>query len=118
MKYDNLSAVEYAKKYALTPNLNYHFIDPNNDGIGDDCTNFISQCLYAGACPMVYSPIPWFYKSLTSKPYYTASLSWSVAHSLYWFLKTNEEKHGYGPKGSEIKDLSLLTLGDLIFLEI
>lgn len=115
MKYDNVAAIEYAKKYALSPNKSYTFIDPKNDGIGDDCTNFVSQCLYAGGCSMVYSPSPWFYKKLNFSPYYNASFSWSVAHSLYWFLKTNEENNGYGAKGLETKDISSLKVGDLIF---
>ncbi|SHI65104.1 Putative amidase domain-containing protein [Clostridium cavendishii DSM 21758] len=115
MKYNNNLAVAYAKKYALTPNKEYHFINPKKDDIGDDCANFISQCLYAGGCPLLYSPYPWFYKKLNHHPFYSASLNWTVAHSLYWFLKSNGEINGYGVKAKEIKDISKLVLGDLIF---
>lgn len=38
-------AVAYAKKWALSRNPKYYNFDP----VGGDCTNFISQCLYAGS---------------------------------------------------------------------
>lgn len=40
-------AVNYANDYAESPNSDYHnYIDE-----GGDCTNFVSQCLYAGGIP-------------------------------------------------------------------
>lgn len=45
--------------YALTHALNYNNSYKNFDGIGGDCTNFVSQCLHAGGLPL----------SSTWKPY-------------------------------------------------
>lgn len=49
IKYDRISAVNYAKKWALSRNPKFYDFDP----IGGDCTNFISQCIYAGAKVMI-----------------------------------------------------------------
>lgn len=117
MSYNNLAAVAYAKKYALTPNKNYNFFNFFSNGVGGDCTNFLSQCLYAGSAQMVYSPTPWYYKHIMNPPYYKCSLSWSVAHSLYWFLKNNAQIRAPGPKGHETKNPNNINLGDLIFFE-
>jgi hypothetical protein len=46
--YSSTSAANYATQNYNTYNSNY----PNCNGIGGDCTNFISQCLYAGGIPM------------------------------------------------------------------
>lgn len=116
MLYNNLAAVDYAKKYALTPNKNYMFFDYFSNNVGGDCTNFLSQCLYAGSAQMVYYPNSWYYKRLINPPYYNCSFSWSVAHSLYWFLKNNDKIRAAGPKGHETTPNNI-ALGDLIFFE-
>jgi hypothetical protein len=43
--YDRARALAYAEKWALSRNPAYFSFD----GLGGDCTNFISQCLYAAA---------------------------------------------------------------------
>lgn len=45
--YDLFTAREYAKKYAIYPNLAFEY-----HPIAGDCTNFASQILYAGGMPM------------------------------------------------------------------
>ena len=40
-----MKTIKYAKKWALSRNPKYY----DFDSIGGDCTNFISQCIYAGA---------------------------------------------------------------------
>lgn len=45
--YDGAKARNYAAKYALSYNSNYS----NYNGRGGDCTNFVSQCIYAGGIP-------------------------------------------------------------------
>ncbi|WHY77303.1 amidase domain-containing protein [Neobacillus sp. WH10] len=50
--YDANAAVNYALKWALYRNLDYRDYDP----IGSDCTNFVSQAVYAGGKGMVVSP--------------------------------------------------------------
>ncbi len=117
MNYRNTSsysrnlAVNYAIKYALTPNPNYKYFSIYQT-IGGDCTNFTSQCLHAGGAPMVFSgKNTWWYNAKTNR----WSVSWTVAGSLYWYLKINAEKNLYGIKGTEVPSLSSLEIGDLIF---
>ncbi|MBE7074268.1 MAG: amidase [Clostridiales bacterium] len=103
-KYDRISAINYAQKYALSPNPNfYHF-----GGIGGDCTNFISQCLLAGGCNMQYSSNGWYYNSS-----YDRSPSWTSVSELHNFLLNNKKS---GPHG-EIISLNSLEIGDIIQLK-
>ena len=44
-KYDKISAITYAKKWAMARNPKYY----NFDNLGGDCTSFVSQCLFAGS---------------------------------------------------------------------
>jgi hypothetical protein len=112
------TAVNYAKRYALKPNNSYRYFPLINDRSGD-CANFLSQCLNAGGAPMNYSnKNPWWYKHNSANVNNdTWSISWTVAHSLYWYLKINQESKLYGAKGLEVRDVSQLQLGDLIFFE-
>lgn len=116
MAYNRMAAVNYAYRYALNHNKEFVYF-PLQENIGGDCTNFTSQCLLAGGAPMAYSPQPWYYKQLSTPPYHDNSISWSVAHSLYWLLKVNDEKGYPGPKGKEVYNKNLLELGDVIFLQ-
>lgn len=87
MNYDNGSAVAYALKYALSPNPDYVYYQ------GNDCTNFVSQCLRAGGCKNDYNNArPWWYNSGKS------SICWAVAHSLYWYIRTNSAERRFGIK--------------------
>ena len=52
MHYDRSAAVAYARKWAFGRNPEYY----DFGGIGGDCTNFVSQCLYAGAGVMNFTP--------------------------------------------------------------
>lgn len=81
LPYDRNAGVAYAEKWALKRNPAYY----NFDKIGGDCTNFISQCLYAGAKRMNYTPtFGWYYNSASSR-----SPSWTGVLFLHRFLKTN-----------------------------
>lgn len=113
--YDRQSAVEYAMKYALVPNKKYRYFGVNQR-IGGDCTNFVSQCLKAGGMPLSYNKKnPWWYNFEASAN--VCSLSWSVAHSLFWYLKKNAENNSKGAKALETNNISDLELGDLVFYE-
>lgn len=80
MLYDRMRAVEYARIWAFNRNPAYYdFSD-----IGGDCTNFISQCLYAGSGVMNYAPNGWFYRSSEDR-----SPSWTGVEFLYDFLTEN-----------------------------
>ena len=50
--YDRQAAVDYAHRWAYHRNPNFY----NFDELGGDCTNFASQCLYAGTGVMNYTP--------------------------------------------------------------
>ncbi len=100
--YNRNAAINYAKKWALSRNPSYY----NYDGIGGDCTNFISQCIYAGIGVMNYTKdLGWYYSDPNNK-----SPAWTGVRYLYNFLVTNK---GVGPFG-ERTDLSKLQLGDII----
>ncbi len=104
-------AVNYALKYALSPNPSFKYFDVY-ESLGGDCTNFVSQCLLAGGAPMTYgTEYAWWYKGSSW------SIPWAVAHSLYWTLRVNQKSNYYGPRGLEVSDINQLQLGDLIFYE-
>lgn len=117
--YSRAAAVNYAITYALKPNPAYRYFPLVNDTSGN-CANFISQCLKAGGAPMTYSPkYSWWYHSngSASTRNDTWSVTWAVAHSLYWYLKINQANKYPAIKGLEVSNPSLLELGDLIFYE-
>lgn len=102
--YDREKAVAYAHKWALKRNPDFF----NFDGMGGDCTNFISQCLYAGCGVMNYTPIMgWYYISPKNR-----TAAWSGVEFFYHFITTNQEK---GPYGSE-QPLEMAEIGDIIQL--
>lgn len=102
--YDRRKAVEYARKWALKRNPRYY----NFSGLGGDCANFASQCLYAGAGVMNYKPLyGWYYNSADDR-----TPSWSGVKYLYNFLTGNK---GAGPQAVET-DLAALLPGDIIQL--
>ena len=103
-KYDRQKAIDYAHKWAFSRNPKYY----NYDNIGGDCTNFISQCIYAGSNIMNYSRVyGWYYNNANDK-----SASWTGVEFLYKFLLTNK---GKGPIGIETT-IDNLEIGDIIQL--
>lgn len=102
--YNRENAVAYAKKWAFGRNPAYY----NFNLIGGDCTNFASQCIYAGAEVMNFTPVTgWYYKSVNDR-----SPSWTGVEYLYNFLTANE---GVGPFAKEVP-LSELEPGDIVQL--
>lgn len=117
--YSRENAVRYAVAHALEPNPAYRYFAVHGDG-GGDCSNFVSQCLLYGGAPMDYrSQRPWWYNSKGTKNSNgdTWSVSWTVAHSLYWCLKIRGEMGLPGLKGIEVSDISILERGDVIQYE-
>ena len=97
-------AVTYARKYAFGQNP----IFGNFRGIGGNCTNFVSQCIYAGSCVMNYTPtFGWYYISLDDR-----SPSWTGVQFFYNFMIDNK---GVGPFGKEA-GLDEMEIGDVIQL--
>ena len=97
-------AVEYARKYAFSQNP----IFGNFRGIGGNCTNFVSQSIYAGSCVMNYKPTyGWYYVSLDNR-----SPSWTGVDFFYNFMTGNTD---IGPFGTEV-GIDELETGDVIQL--
>lgn len=103
-EYDRAAAAAYARKWAYGRNPAYYDF---ND-IGGDCTNFASQCVYAGCGVMNYTPVfGWFYISTNNR-----TPSWTGVEFLYKFLTGND---GVGPF-AEIIDPLDAQVGDIIQL--
>lgn len=102
--YDRNAVYEYAKRWAFKRNPKFY----DFSAIGGDCTNFASQCIYAGAGVMNYTPtFGWFYKSANDR-----TPSWTGVEYLYNFLVNNE---GDGPFAEEVA-LDKLEVGDIVQL--
>ena len=102
--YNRVAVYEYAKKWAYGRNPKYYNFDP----VGGDCTNFVSQCIYAGCKQMNYDRNNgWYYINGNNK-----SPSWTGVEFLYNFLTTNNNQ---GPKG-EKTTIDKLEIGDVIQL--
>jgi len=102
--YNREAVYEYAKKWAYGRNPKYYNFDP----VGGDCTNFASQCIYAGCKQMNYDRNNgWYYINGNNK-----SPSWTGVEFLYNFLIKNK---GIGPKGKERK-IDNLEIGDIVQL--
>lgn len=87
MVYDRDAAVQYALAYALNPNPSYVYFE------GNDCTNFISQCLRAGGAKNDFNNThPWWYNSGQT------SICWAVAASLFWYIRTRSDRNLFGIK--------------------
>ncbi len=102
--YDRAAAVQYARKWAYGRNPAYY----DFSRIGGDCTNFASQCIFAGAGVMNFTPVTgWFYRSANDR-----TASWTGVEYLYRFLTENS---GAGPYAEEVP-LSELEIGDIVQL--
>ncbi|WP_285517596.1 amidase domain-containing protein [Thermolongibacillus altinsuensis] len=99
-QYDRLAAVRYAETW-------WNDYNPAFKKFAVDCTNFISQCLYAGGIPMTGYPNRikgWWMKNNQW------SHSWAVAHSFRWHLSGSRT----GIQTIEKKSPDELFLGDVI----
>ena len=102
--YQREKAVEYAVKWALYRNERYY----NFDKIGGDCTNFVSQCLYAGCKVMNYNKdLGWYYSSINDR-----APAWTGVQYFYNFLINNK---GKGPFASLVSKEEI-EIGDFIQL--
>ncbi|WP_297992574.1 amidase domain-containing protein [uncultured Anoxybacillus sp.] len=98
--YDRLAAVKYAEIWWNDYNPAFHTFPV-------DCTNFVSQCLYAGGIPMMGCPNKtkgwWMRKN-------DWSYTWTVAHAFRWYLSGSKT----GIQAVEKKSPEQLSLGDVI----
>ena len=105
LPYDRDAAVRYAHQWAHGRNPQYS----NYDDLGGDCTNFASQCIYAGSGIMNHTPtFGWYYYDTNRK-----APAWTGVEYLYNFL--TRKKPSIGPFAKEVSIRELL-LGDMVQL--
>ncbi|MFY9177189.1 MAG: amidase domain-containing protein [Caldicoprobacterales bacterium] len=103
--YDRNAAIVYSDQWALGRNPLY--LDYSN--LGGDCTNFISQCLYAGSQVMNYDIyMGWYYIDGNRK-----APAWTGVEFLYQFLTRRIASPG--PYGREVSMFEVQP-GDIIQL--
>lgn len=103
-EYNRIKAIEYANKWWNSHNPRFRVFE-------DDCTNYVSQCLWAGGAPFSYGrkDSGWWYRGNGAKTD-SWSYSWAVAHSLRWYLATSTT----GLTATEVLSPMELVIGDII----
>lgn len=102
--YNRDAVLEYARKWAFARNPRYL----NFDNMGGDCTNFASQCIYAGCGVMNYTPtLGWYYIDGNRR-----SPSWTGVKFLYNFLINNKDAGPY----AVLVDSQDIQVGDIVQL--
>ncbi|MCL6637460.1 MAG: amidase domain-containing protein [Alicyclobacillus sp.] len=106
LQYDRIRALRYA-------DLWWNRAHPGFVFLADDCTNFASQCLWAGQMPMSLHPsraVGWWYRWGQGRQPPDWSYSWTTAHALFMYLTLRA--------GAEEKaDARELRIGDLVFYD-
>ena len=106
LPYDRARAVRYAHRWAYGRNPRFY----DYQDLGGDCTNFASQCLYAGTGIMNFTPVyGWYYRSANEK-----APAWTGVEYLYNFL--TRPQASLGPVAQVTEDLRSAMLGDVIQL--
>lgn len=101
-KYDRIRATRYADVW-------WDGSNPRYPKLSDDCTNFISQCLYAGGIPMTKQGDKvngWWIDAKASN----WSYSWTTSHALFQYVRKSLG-------GELVQNASELKMGDLIFYD-
>jgi len=103
--YNREKAVDYAHTWAFRRNPSFS----DFSALGGNCTNFISQCVYAGSGIMNFrSVFGWYYRSMNDR-----SPSWTGVEYFNNFLQRREEN--VGPFAEESNIFSV-EMGDVIQL--
>jgi len=110
--YNRQRAVSYARAWALSRNP--LFIDFT--GQGGNCTNFVSQCIFAGCGVMNYTPtFGWYYRTANDR-----APAWTGVDELFDFLTGAPDfamaNGGVGPYGRNAMAAELIEIGDVIQL--
>lgn len=102
--YDREAAVAYAHRWAYGRNPDFY----DFSSIGGDCTNYASQCLFAGSGVMNYTPtFGWYYRSVNDR-----APAWAGVKYFYNFIVGNQ---GPGPFGYE-SSVREMEVGDFVQL--
>ena len=112
--YDPVGAINYALQHNNAYNPDY----PTYQGLGGDCTNFVSQAIYEGGNASLYIPNPlpppspngqsgWYLLNEGQR-----ATDWNDVGGFYDFV-TNDGFPTEGPEGSDVP-INNLMLGDVI----
>lgn len=111
--YSRTKEIEYAEKCCYRRNNQYY-------GYGQDCANFVSQCLYSGGIPMKDN---WYSYKMDDCFFYCGDvfITWSRAPEQYAYFKKSE----YNYKNFSIKNIldiknaikEGVQAGDLIYFD-
>lgn len=104
--YRREEAAAYAERWWNAPNPAYEAFEVN-------CTNYVSQCIFAGGAPMNYTgkrESGWWYKGRPSGQELW-SYSWAVANGLQHYLR---QPRAYGLRAEAVESPRDLMLGDVI----
>lgn len=105
LPYNRDAAVRYAREWAYGRNPAFY----DYERIGGDCTNFASQCVYAGSGVMNYTrELGWYYIDANNK-----APAWTGVSYFYNFMTREEES--IGPVAEETS-IGQLQLGDVVQL--
>jgi hypothetical protein len=105
IRYDRARVVQYAETW-------WNRANPKFLEFAVDCTNFASQCLYAGGAPMDYTgkrASGWWYAGKQGNQELW-SFSWAVAHSLQSYTSSSRK----GMRGIIVNSPQELQPGDMI----
>lgn len=105
LPYNRQRAIDYARQWAYRRNPDYFDFET----LGGDCTNFASQCLYAGVGVMDFTPtFGWYYLNANNK-----APAWTGVRYFYNYITRTETRPG--PFGFDAK-LEQLEPGDFVQL--
>ncbi len=111
ISYNRQNAVEYARRWALSRNP--LFVDFS--GIGGNCTNFVSQSVFAGSGVMDFTQtFGWYYRSVDER-----APAWSGVEQLYDFITRSADFADMpleGPFAVLATDARQVEVGDIIQL--
>ena len=103
--YDRDRAVQYAHTWAFQRNPQYY----SYDLLGGDCTNFASQCVYAGSGVMNYTKdLGWYYIDANNK-----APAWTGVEYFYNFMTREEASQG---PAAVTASISQILPGDVVQL--
>lgn len=104
-RYEREAAAAYADRWWDSGNPEFEEFDV-------DCTNYISQCLFAGKAPILYTgkrETGWWYKGYVNKREWW-SYSWAVSNSFAHYLNASTS----GLRAERVERPEQLMLGDVI----